>query len=158
MRTMILAMFILVAAGCATRHHGEGSLVQRYAGSRQLEEAEEMLARGDADNAARTLTAITRGPALNGVTDRALFHLAVLSLRAESEKSGAAQAQQLLKRLAKQYPHSPYAGLARPLNELIEFAEEQKRQNRSLKKEIGELNKNLEQLKRLDLELERSAR
>ena len=69
------------------------------------------------------------------------------------------------KRLKKEYPASPWTVQATPLLELIGVAEELRHQNRnfkaanqSLTKEINELNKNLEQLKHLDLELEQKSR
>jgi predicted RNase H-like nuclease (RuvC/YqgF family) len=81
------------------------------------------------------------------------------------ERPASAQTQQLLKRLAREYPKSPWTAQADQLNDLIEVADDLRHQNKSLKgsnqalsKEIADLNKNLERLKQLDQELEKSAR
>lgn len=173
----ILCLALSLCSGCATiktaktapaREEGkprEGNLMQRYAGSRQLAQAEEMLRKGDHKGAARTLAVITSGPSAPGVTDEALFRLALLSLKPGVEKLGLEKGEHLLKRLGKEYPKSPWTLLGAPVYELIEVAEEQKSQNKALKgtnqaltKEINELSQSIEQLKRLDQELERKAR
>lgn len=162
---VILTLALSLCSGCAAMKTGEGNLVQRYSGSRQLDQAEVMLARGNTHGAVKTLNAVVSGPSVPGVTDEALFRLALLALKPGSEKNGFTHGEQLLKRLGKEYPKSPWTRLAAPVGELIEAVEEQRRQSRSLKgtnqslnKEINELNKSIEQLKRLDLELERKAR
>lgn len=123
-----------------------------------------MLAAGNSDGAARILNAVISAPPKPGVTDEALFRLALLSLKPGLDKPAAAQGQQFLKRLAKEYPNSPWTILAGPVSELINVAEELKRQSKSLKgtnqsltKEIGDLNRNLDRLKQLDVELEKKA-
>ncbi|HBA87361.1 MAG TPA: hypothetical protein DCZ75_05035 [Geobacter sp.] len=164
-RWAVLLTAMLLCAGCASTSGGRGGMVQRYTGSKQLEQAEEMLARGDSAGAAKTLGSIVNAPSVDGVTDAALFRLALLTLKPGAEKPASAQAHQLLKRLDKEYPRSPWTHLASPLTELIGIGEELKRQNKTLKganqsltKEIGELNKRMEQLKHLDQELERKSR
>lgn len=148
----------------ASARSGEGRLKEVQPRSKQLEQSAAMLAAGDSDGAARILNAIVGAPSAPGVTDEALFRLALLSLSPGLDKPAAAQGQQLLKRLGKDYPKSPWTALAGPVSELINVAEELKRQNKSLKgtnqsltKEVGELNRNIDRLKRLDLELEKSA-
>lgn len=164
-----LAVFLMASAlcsGCAsTGKAPQGSLMQRYTASRQLEQADEMLGRGDAAGAAKTLQAVVSAPAAPGVTDQALFRLALLTLKPGLERPASAQAQQLLRRLAREYPKSTWNAQAAHLNDLIEVADNLRRQNKSLKgnnqslsREINDLNKSLEQLKRLDQELEKSVR
>lgn len=160
--TLILCLAALLCAGCATTGHGEGHFMDRYSGSRQLARAETMLKEGDTHGAIQTLDAICDGPAVAGVTDEALFRLALLTLKA---KPGSAHAQHLLKRLKKEYPSSQWTALAAPVSEQVNALEEQRRQNKALKgsnqslsREITELNQRLEQLKNLDQELEKKAR
>ena len=178
----IFCLALSLCSGCATTKTGEGvpireegkkregsvmregGLMQRYSGSKQLTQAGEMLRKGDTRGAAKTLGAIISGPALPGVTDEALFRLALLTLNPGVEKPASEKGQQLLRRLGKKYPKSQWTLLAAPVSELIEVAEEHKRQNKALKgtnqaltKEINELSKSIEQLKRLDQELEQKA-
>lgn len=164
-RRAVLCLALALSTGCAATKGGEGNVVQRYAGSRQLAQAEDMLARGNRKGALRALKEVVGGPAVAGVTDEALFRLALLTLNPGAQKPASTQGEQLLKRLVREYPKSPWTAMAAPLNELIEVAEEQNRQNKSLKgtnqaltREVDELNRNLEKLKRLDLELEKKAR
>lgn len=162
---MKTVMTILVSAsllaGCATMQKGEtGGFMQRYAKSKRLAQAVEMLSRGNSNQAARELRAISEETPVPGVTDEALFRLALLSLKPGTDKS-LAQGEHLLKRLRKDYPRSPWTAQAAPLIDLMEHSDELRSQNRNLKavnqsltKEINELNKNIEQLKHLDVELE----
>ncbi len=160
--------FIVIALcqGCAsTGKTPQGNLVQRYTASRQLEQADEMLGRGDAAGAAKALHAVVSAPPAPGVTDQALFRLALLTLKPGLERSASVQSQQLLRRLAREYPKSPWNAQAAQLNDLIEVADDLRRQNKSLKgnnqtltREISDLNKSLERLKRLDQELEKNVR
>ena len=164
-RLLIISLCALLCAGCASTRQGEGSLLERFSGSRQLAQAETMLKEGDPSGAARTLEAICDGPALPGVTDEALFRLALLTLKPKPERPASTQAQHLLKRLKKEYPNSQWSLLAAPVPDLVSAVEEQKRQNKVLKgsnqalsREIAELTQRIEQLKTLDQELEKKAR
>lgn len=158
-----IALLAALLTGCATAaKKGEpAGFLQRYSESRRLGQAVEMLAKGDSSGAAKLLTAICAGSAIPGVTDEALFRLALLSLNPSAERPASGHGYQLLRRLKKEYPTSPWTAQAAPLTELISVAEELRLQNRNLKgskqslsKELNELNRNLQQLKHLDLELE----
>jgi len=164
-KTVVMLVLASLCSGCATAKIGEGSLMQRYAGSKQLAQAEEMLAKGDTAGATKTLNAVSNGPSVPGVTDEALFRLALLAMKPGAERPASAQGHQLLRRLNKEFPKSPWTQLAAPLNEMIGAAEDLRKQNKnlrsanqSLNKEIAELNHSLEQLKHLDLELEKKSR
>lgn len=157
-----ICLVALICAGCASTRSREGTLYERYSGSKQLDQAETLLRAGDTSGATRVLESISNGPAVQGVTDVALFRLALLTLKA---KPSSPQAQQLLKRLRKEYPRSEWTVLAAPVGDLVQAVEDQKRQNRNLKqnnqnlaREISDLNQRLEQLKSLDQELEKKAR
>ena len=153
--------------GCATTTKtGEsGGFLARYSESKKLARATEMLAKDDPTGAAKVLAVICRGNPVPGVTDEALFRLALLLLKPGAERPASTQGRLLLKRLKTEYPASPWTVQAAPLLELISVADELRRQNRNLKgvnqslsREIDELNQNLERLKRLDQELEQKAR
>jgi len=164
---MIILIAASLCAGCAsTAKKGESAgFVQRYSESKRLGKAVDLLAKGDSSGAAKEFNAISLGTPIPGVTDEALFRLALLSLKPGAERQSSGQAYQLLKRLKKEYPASPWSAEATPIIELLNANDDLKRQHRNLKdanqllsREIKDLNKNIEKLKHLDLELERKAR
>ena len=173
--TLILILILSLCFGCATTRPGEkheAGFLQRRSESKQLAAAVTLLQRGDHAGAVKALEAICSDIPVPGVTDEALFRLALLSLKPSAERSASPQVHQLLKRLKKEYPASPWTAQAAPLVELIGSVEELRRQNRNyrsanqaltkdvneLNKNINELNKNIEQLKHLDLEIEKKTR
>jgi TolA-binding protein len=172
-RSAAVLLALLLCSACAATKPGEkGSFLQNYSESRHLSSARTLLEKGDAPGAAKLLEAICNGRPAPGVTDEALFRLALIVLRPTVERPATAQAHQLLKRLKKDYPASPWTLQAAPLLDLITSAEELKRQNRNyrsanqsltkdvneLNKNINELTKNIEKLKHLDLEIEKKTR
>lgn len=129
--------------------------------SKRLTQAVQTLRSGDVPDAKRKLRAICSSKPVPGVTDEALFRLALLSLKPSSDTPAAERGQLLLRRLKKEYPKSNWNIQAEPLRELIDVAEELKSRNRSLANshealtsEVSELTKKLKQLKHLDIELE----
>jgi TolA-binding protein len=171
--TLMLALTLL--CGCAITRPGEkekGSFLQNYSEARRLSAARALLEKGDSAGAAKALEAVCNGKPAPGVTDEALFRLALLSLKPGAERPTTGQGAQLLKRLKKEYPASPWTLQAAHLSELISSNEELRRQNRNyrttnqtlnkdineLNKNINELNRNIEQLKHLDLEIEKKTR
>jgi hypothetical protein len=116
-----------------------------------------------------------------GVTDEALFRLSLLYLGngLVNDREFIQLAQLNIDRLRKEYPSSPWTGMARPVQELLDDVVELRRQNQNTKnqnqtlskenqgltkenqtlsKENQELKENIEKLKRLDLELEQKRR
>lgn len=103
-------------------------------------------------------------PPQSGVTDEALFRLALHNLRGNS-REGSAKAQHLLNRLAKEYPQSSWNLWGQSINDLLDTLNDQRRlisnlrnQNQTLSKETKELHQTIERLKSLDLELEKKNR
>jgi len=169
--TLFLAFFLCF--GCAGLRSGQKSgFLQHHTEAKLLTTAQTLLEKGDSSGAAKVLEAICSSPAEPGVTDEALFRLALLSLKPSPERPASAQGHQLLRRLKKEYPASPWTAQAAPLVELMNSAEELRRQNRNyrtanqaltrdvneLNKSIKELTKNIDQLKHLDLEIEQKTR
>ena len=139
--------------------------MQRFTQSRNLAGAKSLLETGDRAGAIRSLTAIIETGNFTGITDEALFLLALLDLNQSLENEGNLQSLQLLKRLGKEYPASPWTAQSRQLLELLKGIEEMRRQvrnlkshNQSLTNELNELNRNIDQLKQLDQELEKKRR
>jgi len=169
----ILFLALSLCCGCATPRPGEkGGFLQSRSESKRLAAAQALLGKGDSAGAAKLLEAICSSNPVPGVTDEALFRLALLSLKPSAERPASPQGHQLLRRLKKEYPNSPWTVQAAPIVELIGSAEELRRQSRNyrsanqslnrevneLNKNINELNKSIEQLKHLDLEIEKKTR
>ena len=140
-------------------------MMQRFSQSRNLAGAKTLLESGDRPGAARSLAAIIEAGNFTGITDEALFLLALLNLRPAPEHDGNHHSLQLLKRLGKEYPASPWTAQSRQLLGLLTGIDELRRQVRNLKSqnqlltnEVNELNRNIDQLKRLDQELEKKRR
>jgi TolA-binding protein len=181
-RSAILFLTLFLCFGCATTRPGEkpdAGFLQRHSESKRLAAAVTLLQQGNNAGAVKALEAVCSDPPVPGVTDEALFRLALLSLKPSTERPASSQFQELLKRLRKEYPASPWTAQAAPLVDLINSAEELRRQNKTyrsanqsltkdvnernknineLNKNINELNKNIEQLKHLDLEIEKKTR
>lgn len=123
----------------------------------RLEQVVELIKKGNTTAAGKLLTTICREKPTAGVTDEALFRLALLQLRTDRELAATS-----LGRLLKEYPGSPWARTAPPVLDMVEQNEDLRNQNKALKginqaltKENKELLQNIEKIKHLDLELEK---
>jgi len=177
MRVFALIVVAVLLAGCSTTTSKGGWRADRYPGSRELPAAVDLMRNGNTAAAKKLLTAICNAPATAGVTDEALFRLALISLKTDSDREGSAY--RLLRRLKREFPVSPWTAQAQPLLEFIGGVDETRRQNRSLrganqgltreneelkkgveqmKKSSDQMKQNIEQMKHLDLELEKQNR
>ena len=158
-----LLALVTMNAGCAGL---EGRMPRFLAFSEQertLTGALDQLRAGKEQQARDLLEKVVNGAPAAGVTDEALFRLALLSLKEDGGK-GLLRAQTLLERLADKYPGSLWTKQSAPL--LSHLAEARILRNRqrelkslrehnlSLSRDNRELRQSLEQLKQLDLELE----
>lgn len=116
------------------------------------------------EQAARDLfEQVLEGPSRVGVTDEALFRLALLHLREEGGK-GTGRATELLERLKSEFPKSLWTRQAAPLGVFlasVKTLRERQREiktlkelNLSLSRDNREMRQSIERLKSLDLELE----
>jgi hypothetical protein len=119
--------------------------------------------------AKKILTAITDEKVVSGVTDEALFHLALLNLTPGEQRIITKKAGRNLEKLLATYPTSAWKSHAATLKGVIDAydlsLEEKtelektirslKNSNLSLGKETRELREDIEKMKKLDLELER---
>jgi len=165
LKNVLLTVLLLSVCGCASMRSGEEGMMQRFTQSRSLAGAKSLLESGDRAGAARSLATVTEAGNLPGITDEALFLLALLDLRPALEHDGNLKSLQLLKRLGRDYPASPWTARSRQLLDLLAGLEDIRRQvrnlksqNQSLSNEVNELNRNVDQLKRLDQELEKKRR
>lgn len=162
---VFIALLALVTmnAGCTGL---EGRMPRFLAFSEQersLTGAIDQLRVGKEQQARTLLEKVVYGVPATGVTDEALFRLALLSLKEEGDK-GIQRSQALLERLASKYPDSIWtrqsAALLSHLAEVRTLRNRQrelktlKELNLSLSNDNRELRQSLEQLKQLDLELE----
>ena len=172
MRRIATVIAFTLLTACATTKGERYAPVRHVTPAENLARAVDLLQKGDSRGAIRILHRISTDPPVPGVTDEALFRLALLTLAPKPERPASARGEHLLKRLKKEYPASSWSAQATPLIELIEVADELRHQNRNLKagnqslkndnselaRKVDQLNKNIEQLKHLDLELEQKSR
>lgn len=168
-RLLAALLLLLLPTGCAPVRKAVQDIRQRSAQEEKLDLAVELIARGRTDNATVLLDSIVTDKSVPGVTDEALFRLALLRIPSEPRSADIAKADQLLEQLQRDYPNSPWTHQSAKLSEFIatipariEAAAELRRQvktlrdlNLSITRENKELRLNLEKLKTLDLELER---
>jgi len=157
-------LFLLFLCSCAAIPGGE-RVMQHFTESRNLARANELLQSGDRNGAVRELTAVADAKGIAGITDEALFRLALLNIHPVTDPGSNLHAINLLKRLKKEYPASRWTFQSGQLIELLSGVEDLRRQikslksqNQSLGSELNELNRNIEQLKQLDQELEKKRR
>lgn len=139
--------------------------MDRSTASKKLAKAVDLVEAGDAAGAIKTLTSIVNAKGVPGVTDEALFRLALLTLKPSPEAPASRRGRHLLRRLKEEYPSSSWAAHGSSLLDLIGIDDDLRAQNRTLRannqsltRKINELNENIEQLKHLDLELEQKNR
>jgi hypothetical protein len=138
----------------------------------QLGLARDLIRSGNDDAARELLQKVGAEKTIPGVTDEALFHLGLLSLKEETEASEFPQTRQILERLIRDYPGSIWAVQATPLNDLLvgrwlseislgkarRQVKALKDSNLSLTRENKEMRLNIEKLKSLEQELEQKSR
>lgn len=156
-----LLALLTMNAGCAAIEGKMPRFLVFSEPQRSLTGALDQLRAGKERQARILLEKVVDGAPTAGVTDEALFRLALLSLK---EDKGLQRAQSLLERLAEKYPDSLWTKQSDPL--LSHLAEARTLRNRqrelkslrehnlSLSRDNRELRQSLEQLKQLDLELE----
>jgi cell division protein FtsB len=167
MRTCIILIAIITGlSGCATtRQSDRYALVQQ----KKLILAKILLENNSTSAAKKTLTEISNASPVPGVTDEALFRLALLELETGQQKITTDKAEKDLTKLLGKFSSSSWRTHATALKglmdnydsalqekaELERTVKNLKNSNASLTKENTEMRQDLEKLKKLDLELER---
>jgi hypothetical protein len=118
---------------------------------------------GKEQQARELLERVVTLPAISGITDEALFRLALLSIREETGKV-ATRAQSLLEQLENDFPASVWTSQAAPLAAYlagVRIPRDRQKEiktlrdhNLSLSRDIRELRQTIERLKSLDMELD----
>jgi hypothetical protein len=161
---LMLALMLAITGGCSMlRSKPLPETGAAFEQERRFTGALQYLMQGKEREAEGLLQQVVAGQALPGVTDEALFRLALLHLREEGGK-GDVHAQALLTRLKKEYPRSIWTRQAAPLTaylaEVGALRDSQRElktvreRNQSLIRDNKDLRQSLERLKNLDLELE----
>lgn len=131
--------------------------------TRNLDTARALLQEGKTSTAKEILVNIVSTEGVPGITDEALFRLAMLNIdggqgKTEISQGDIAQAQSSLDRLIKEYPTSSWRKHSESLVELIAALNRRikslKGENLFLSRENKELRLNIERLKILDIEQE----
>lgn len=171
-KVVIIVALSYLVSGCATLNLQGTSLMHQLNQRSKLSSAKEMLRKGDEDAAIKLLTQISADKGAPGITDEALFRLALIHLGNGMENDELAKAQKALERLRREYPASLWAIQSSGIPEFIARARPALENSRELRRQIKDLqnlnlylteeNKklqlNIEQLKTLDLELEQRQR
>jgi hypothetical protein len=163
---------ISLLSGCATLQQSD----PYYQQQKQKLALAHMLIEGNKNQAAKdVLSSLSKEPKIKGITDEALFRLALLNLEAGEHKISTGKSGQNLDKLLTDYPSSQWRSHASTLKGLLDAYDaaleernnlEQsirslrssysslKSMNLSLARENKELRQGIEKLKNLDLELE----
>ncbi|MHC1698367.1 MAG: hypothetical protein AB9919_09990 [Geobacteraceae bacterium] len=171
-RLIALSIIFAGLSGCASIWSLDPNVREQQ---HKLTQAKKLLERNKTENAKKTLSEITAKPAVEGVTDEALFRLALLNLEAGQQKFVTYKAEKDLDIILGKFRSSSWTPHAMTVKSLIndyeivvlEKAELDKsvrnlknsnaalaNANASLTKENSDLRQDLEKLKKLDLELE----
>lgn len=167
----VLLLAVLLAAGCARKMQAPPQIYQVSEQERDFAGALQALRGGREQQARELLEKVLAAPAVNGVTDEALFRLALLSVRDEGGR-GPLRARALLEQLENQYPTSAWVRQSAPLSSFLagiilqsdsrrDSQRDSQRELRSLRnlnlslsRDNRELRQTIERLKSLDIELE----
>lgn len=131
----------------------------------KLESAKDMLSQGKKEPAINLLSEISNGKGVPGVTDEALFMLALIYLNSSQDVERSLYSQELLNRLQREYPASLWALQSSPLLGLLIKTRRERESKvgiyqeiKGLKLENKKLKLDIERLKTLDLDLEERSR
>lgn len=172
----VMAVVVLTCtSGCATVGGTLGSwfggkpgrVAQPPDRERDFATALEYLRKGNEQQARIALERVVEAPPLGGVTDEALFRLALLHLGDDGGRD-TTRTRSLLERLRSEYPKSLWTRQAAPLSTYLATAgmlRDKERENRtlrqlnlSLSRDNKELRQSIDRLKSLDMELEQKIR
>jgi outer membrane protein assembly factor BamD (BamD/ComL family) len=159
-KMLILMLLWVLLPGCAA----VGTVVTSPAEQeRNLAVALDSLRSGNNQQARDLLEKVCEAQPWSGVTDEALFRLALFYLGDDGAKA-VARSQQLLDRLKNEFPQSSWTHQSAPLSAYlagVKALRDRQRElktlqelNLSLSRDNRELRQSLERLKQLDMELE----
>jgi outer membrane protein assembly factor BamD (BamD/ComL family) len=145
MRYFLLFITVVLLAGCSIT---SPSVQSEEVNRQRLQEALLLLQNEKLQEASDRLTLISNEPKIPGVTDEALFHLALLQLCPEPDKAKIQKARTTLRRLQDDFPTSRWAAQGRQLDRLlVKIA--------ARIDEAATIKRDMQKLKKLDMDLER---
>ncbi len=174
-RAIVLLVVLACTGGCGTIETRLVNIFENKPGrtaktpdrEQDFATALEYLRRGNEQQARAALERVVEAPPLGGVTDEALFRLALLHLDDESGRD-TSRARSLLERLKSDYPKSLWTRQSAPLAAYLASAgnlRDRDREIRSLRQlnltlthDNKELRQSIDRLKSLDIELEQKIR
>ncbi|GLI39217.1 tetratricopeptide repeat protein [Geobacter hydrogenophilus] len=171
-RMIIIILVTACLSACTTVQKSLEGQRLRSAQQDKLEQAVKFIERGNSEKAEVLLEEVVAAPGVRGITDEALFRLALLSMPSDLDREDLANAVKYLDRLQKEYPVSPWATQSSSLTDLLavlprhlQSTTELRRQikslrdlNLSLTRENKEMRLNIEKIKNLDLQLEKKVK
>lgn len=162
-RAVVMLVMAMLISGCGVKMQSSSVRLVVPEQERAYAGALEFLKTGKEQQARELLEKVVAAPAISGITDEALFRLALLNMRDEAGKAPA-RTQSLLERLENDFPRSIWTRQAAPLMSYltsIKFPRDKQRElktlkdvNLSLSRDNRELRQTIERLKSLDIELE----
>jgi len=154
-KTWISIMALILAiSGCATpKTRREASLQadQQW----KLSRAATFIEEGNRSAAVQVLTHISSEPPVPGVTDEALFRLALLNLRPDLGLDGLSESARHLEKLQREFPRGGWTPLAARVADLIREVQEALTRENRMKKTAGALSQENGRLKEQNLALSR---
>jgi len=161
--SLAVLLLVLLCSGCTLFQQGQTDGISEQ--ERQFAGALQFLRQGNEQRARALLEQVVLGPRHAGISDEALFRLALLKLR--DDEKGPQEAHTLLMQLSTQHPDGIWARQAAPLVSFLATTQKllaRQRDTRGLRelnsqlyRENKELRLNIEKLKKLDLELDRKS-
>ncbi len=158
---------LFMAGGCSVTRQTAAPPPVVSEQERSFAGALEYLRGGREQQARELLERVVTLPPVSGITDEALFRLALLGMRDEAGKV-ASQTLELLERLEGEFPRSIWAHQAAPLSAYlagVRVPRDRQKElkslrdlNLSLSRDNRELRQTIERLKSLDLELDQKIR
>jgi hypothetical protein len=159
---ILLAVFML-NAGCSIKRLSTSLSLVVPEQERAFAGALEHLKTGKIQQVRELLEKVVAAAPISGITDEALFRLALLNIRDENGR-GPLRAQALLERLENEFPRSIWTHQAAPLASYlagIKPTRDKQRElktlrdlNLSLSRDNRDLRQTIERLKSLDIELD----
>jgi len=162
-KVIVLLLLFSLNTGCGTKRLSTSLALVVSEQERAFAGALEHLKTGKIQQARELLEKVVAAAPVSGITDEAIFRLALLNIRDENGR-GPLRAQALLERLENEFPRSIWAHQAAPLASYlanIKPTREKQRElktlrelNLSLSRDNRDLRQTIERLKSLDIELE----
>ncbi|NVN92277.1 MAG: hypothetical protein HXX11_16970 [Desulfuromonadales bacterium] len=159
----VIMVMAMLGTGCGVKMQSSSLKLMVPEQERTFAGALEFLKAGKEQQARESLDKVVAAPSITGITDEALFRLALLYIRDEAGRMPA-RTQSLLERLENEFPRSIWTRQAAPLVSYlasIKFPRDKQRElktlkdlNLSLSRDNRELRQTIERLKSLDIELE----